>query len=575
MAGDEGCDDGNTAAGDGCSPACAVEPGFTCTGAPSACVTKCGDGIPAGKEACDDGNTAAGDGCSPLCAFEATCGNGLLEPGEACDDHNTTAGDGCGATCQLEAGTTCGASVDLNDPAKVTVAGAVTTYAGTTLGSLDTTFGASPSCSAGTTDVPRVLHRYRVGARPAVLQVDTEGSSALLDTVVWAYRDCQHPTPELACGEDGVTGLDGSLSTGYLPAGTTVFLVVSGYTSLDVGSYQLHVTETPATSVPASGTCAMPVPAGPGSWAGVTLAGDAHNGNAATACSADAPDAVYVVALAKTSDLVVSATSNAGAYDLVVSVLGGSCSGAEAACADARGAGSPESLVARDLAPGSYYVVVGGFGAADVGPYALAIDTVTVLPLGASCDPADATARCATGAVCHAGACAKPKDLVFADFTVALAPFAVTDQGADGQSWMYCDPASGCAWDNTTGASPADPFALIRDVPGVSLHAEILASPMLDAAGLTEVTLALDQTFEHAAGCADLGVVEFSGDAMTWTPVVSYTTDQQGHTVLDLSAQAAGLGAFYVRFRYDDQTQMSGDPFAKGWRVDNVHVYGF
>jgi cysteine-rich repeat protein len=52
----EGCDDGNTAAGDGCGPACAVETCFACAGEPSSCtpITSCGDG----------------DGCcAPGCTF--------------------------------------------------------------------------------------------------------------------------------------------------------------------------------------------------------------------------------------------------------------------------------------------------------------------------------------------------------------------------------------------------------------------------------------------------------------------------------------------------------------------------
>lgn len=72
-AGSEGCDDGGTVGGDGCSAACAVENGFTCSGAPSACVTTCGDGIMAGAEECDNG---AANGplapCSAAC-MEQTC----------------------------------------------------------------------------------------------------------------------------------------------------------------------------------------------------------------------------------------------------------------------------------------------------------------------------------------------------------------------------------------------------------------------------------------------------------------------------------------------------------------------
>jgi cysteine-rich repeat protein len=73
----------------------------------------CGNGIVETGEACDDGNQAAGDGCSASCTVETPpppppcCGNGILEAGEACDDGNTDAGDGCSATCTIEVDT-CG-----------------------------------------------------------------------------------------------------------------------------------------------------------------------------------------------------------------------------------------------------------------------------------------------------------------------------------------------------------------------------------------------------------------------------------------------------------------------------------
>ncbi len=65
----------------------------------------CGDAALDDGEGCDDGNTANGDGCSALCAVETPaprCGNGVREVGEACDDGNTAAGDGCSAGCQIE-----------------------------------------------------------------------------------------------------------------------------------------------------------------------------------------------------------------------------------------------------------------------------------------------------------------------------------------------------------------------------------------------------------------------------------------------------------------------------------------
>lgn len=92
----EGCDDGNTMSGDGCSATCEVE--------------FCGDGVVQGTEQCDDGNSTPGDGCSPTCTIEKTpcCGDGIVDMGEECDDGNTSGGDGCSATCQNEDPPCCG-----------------------------------------------------------------------------------------------------------------------------------------------------------------------------------------------------------------------------------------------------------------------------------------------------------------------------------------------------------------------------------------------------------------------------------------------------------------------------------
>lgn len=74
----EQCDDGNDADGDGCSGHCRVERCWTCTGEPSSCAPvsepcnpTCPNGAVNQGEECDDGNEAAGDGCSPTCAIEA------------------------------------------------------------------------------------------------------------------------------------------------------------------------------------------------------------------------------------------------------------------------------------------------------------------------------------------------------------------------------------------------------------------------------------------------------------------------------------------------------------------------
>ena len=96
----EGCDDGNTANGDGCSAACEAE--------------ICGDGIVVGGEECDDGNTLDSDGCSGQCKTEK-CGDGVAQTKEQCDDGNLSNTDGCLTGCK---GASCGDGfIRLCDPA--------------------------------------------------------------------------------------------------------------------------------------------------------------------------------------------------------------------------------------------------------------------------------------------------------------------------------------------------------------------------------------------------------------------------------------------------------------------------
>ncbi|MEK7481374.1 MAG: IPT/TIG domain-containing protein, partial [Patescibacteria group bacterium] len=86
----ETCDDGNTAAGDGCSaPQCQVEPQ-----APAVC----GNGRKEGAEQCD-----GGERCDAQCrVIGAYCGNGLIDAGEVCDN-----GDQNGVACAGEYGRQC------------------------------------------------------------------------------------------------------------------------------------------------------------------------------------------------------------------------------------------------------------------------------------------------------------------------------------------------------------------------------------------------------------------------------------------------------------------------------------
>jgi len=126
----EGCDDGNTRNGDGCSDNCTVEDDYYCEDRLGAGLTRwsvcrkivCGDGITDVGEQCDDGNNEDGDGCSSKCVAElgyncivrdfrsrctAGCGNGKKADDEECDDGNFINGDGCSSRCAIEHGFTC------------------------------------------------------------------------------------------------------------------------------------------------------------------------------------------------------------------------------------------------------------------------------------------------------------------------------------------------------------------------------------------------------------------------------------------------------------------------------------
>jgi cysteine-rich repeat protein len=179
-----------------------------------------------------------------MCLFEATCGNGTVEPGEECDDGGVLGGDGCDMACQLEAGTLCGDAVDLNTAG--TTVGSVTSYLGDTTGSLVMNVG-NPSCSLGTTGIPSILHSYTTTARSSLVIESLDVGSALNDTVVWAYLDCQDTSAagELTCDDDSGPAFYSLATTAILPPGTSVFIVISGYDAIHVGPYSLQITEIP------------------------------------------------------------------------------------------------------------------------------------------------------------------------------------------------------------------------------------------------------------------------------------------------------------------------------------------
>jgi len=120
---DEACDDGNTAAGDGCDAACLIEIDEECESDDD-----CGSGVCDPTDAvcvCDEDDDCGegqlcDDGVDSNRCVSMGCGNGVLETGEACDDSNLEDGDGCDSACLVELGEECesddGCASGLCDP---------------------------------------------------------------------------------------------------------------------------------------------------------------------------------------------------------------------------------------------------------------------------------------------------------------------------------------------------------------------------------------------------------------------------------------------------------------------------
>ncbi|MGC4069105.1 MAG: DUF4215 domain-containing protein [Polyangiaceae bacterium] len=139
IAGIETCDDGEATpkGGDGCSATCSIEsPGpeelnaWMCPTPGQPCVrTTCGNGKPEGTEQCDDGDNDTGDGCTPACRVEpqcpvaggsckSVCGDGLIlktDSDQECDDGNSANGDGCSSSCKVESGYECSPETSTSD----------------------------------------------------------------------------------------------------------------------------------------------------------------------------------------------------------------------------------------------------------------------------------------------------------------------------------------------------------------------------------------------------------------------------------------------------------------------------
>jgi len=285
--GAEQCDDGNTAAGDGCSATCTTELSMSCgngavegteqcddgnamdfDGCSATCMTEtpsgCGNGTLGTGETCDDGNTTNGDGCSSTCQTETPtgCGNGTIGAGETCDDADTMSGDGCSSTCQTEVGYTCDGT-----PSVCTMAVPAGTCASPFVVNLTATAGVLSGTGTGdttgsTNQVAMALcsgidattgtgkdHVWKfttTDVRDIAIELATTNT---FDTVVRVLSAPCDPSMDVDeyTGADGCADYTGSgeiMEYTALPAGT-YYVVIDGYAAADAGAYSFTVTARP------------------------------------------------------------------------------------------------------------------------------------------------------------------------------------------------------------------------------------------------------------------------------------------------------------------------------------------
>jgi hypothetical protein len=146
----------------------------------------------------------------------------------------------------------CAGAINLN--ALGTVTGSTTTYSGSNASA--PTMAAFYPMACTTATGAQVIHTYRT-TTTSHLRVSTVDFGTTFDTVALAISDCGPRPMELGCNnDDPVSGtVQSQFLTGVVPAGTTVIIIVGGYSAPTpvTGRYVLRVSEVPDVSV--GGNC--------------------------------------------------------------------------------------------------------------------------------------------------------------------------------------------------------------------------------------------------------------------------------------------------------------------------------
>ena len=253
-------------------------------------------------------------------------------------------------------------------------------------------------------------------------------AGSLAQPVVSLRRNCDQ-NQELACS-DGLGGT-ASFRVKSLPAGFYT-LVVDSFDAASSGRVDVTV-EFLAPTAPANETCATAAVLTPGTDVEVSLGAADDDLQVSCNSAGNSPEAVWRLDLPAASDVFLTASGSPDAgVDPVLALRRAPCAAADqVACVDNLSTGS-ETLVARNLAAGTYYVIVENYGRPQASPV-----TVRATVTGPTPPPSNNT-------------CAAPRAITFA-------PGSSTATFTTDTSIATDDTAGTC---NTEPGSPETVFAL-------------------------------------------------------------------------------------------------------------------
>jgi len=313
-------------------------------------------------------------------SITAQCVRRPRPPNTPCDDGDVCTNSVCrlGACVPIPiipAGDSCASPIPLM------IAPGAQMQGGSTLCALD---DATPQCAGpGGRDLifqATFAETRRIRARTVL----TSSGSASFDTVLYSSRNfCPSPV-QFACNDD-VSALGFSEIDAVYPGGSW-FFVVDGAGPMSSGDFELDIEVDPHDTCASPSILTVP-PVGQTSSVRGNTSGNANDFQAMCGANGPAPDQVYEFTVRQPTTLRLE-TINPGppfmAYDTVLYVMAATCgTGMTIACDDDLGDGSL-SMIERSFAPGTYYVVVDGFGG-NQGEYRLDITqvpalTTTILP---------------------------------------------------------------------------------------------------------------------------------------------------------------------------------------------------